>query len=217
MGDISPLRDENTHVYIKKAKRTYAGELLNMSGQTGRKAASGNTSADTEGSNAASRTRKKSTDSLTAAGYELFERLRACLLYTSVAFRVESELLKKGLCVDTHFPYASCDITGSDWLDDKVHYDKVTVINYNELVNISSEKYNSETCKISDKIPADGSAEIKNKKVYKIKRQIDNTHYSVHIKTNGVLEKADKHRYRINKACLLYTSLYQTGQQFLAV
>ena len=80
MGDISPLRDENTHVYIKKAKRTYAGELLNMAGQTGRKAASGNTSAATEGSNAVSRTRKKSTDSLTAAGYELFERLRALRL-----------------------------------------------------------------------------------------------------------------------------------------
>ena len=80
MGDISPLRDENTHVYIKKAKRTYAGELLNMSGQTGRKAVAGNTNAATEGSNAASRTRKKSTDSLTAAGYELFERLRALRL-----------------------------------------------------------------------------------------------------------------------------------------
>lgn len=80
MGDISPLRNENTHVYIKKAKRTYAGELLNMAGQTGRKAASGNTSAATEGSNAVSRTRKKSTDSLTAAGYELFERLRALRL-----------------------------------------------------------------------------------------------------------------------------------------
>lgn len=80
MGDISPLRDENTHVYIKKTKRTYADELLNMAGQTGRKAASGNTSAATEGSNAASRTRKKSTDSLTAAGYELFERLRALRL-----------------------------------------------------------------------------------------------------------------------------------------
>lgn len=80
MGDISPLRNENTHVYIKKAKRTYAGELLNMAGQTGRKAVSGNTNAATEGSNAASRTRKKSTDSLTAAGYELFERLRALRL-----------------------------------------------------------------------------------------------------------------------------------------
>ena len=80
MGDISPLRDENTHVYIKKAKRTYAGELLNMSGQAGRKAVAGNTNAATEGSNAASRTRKKSTDSLTAAGYELFERLRALRL-----------------------------------------------------------------------------------------------------------------------------------------
>ena len=80
MGDISPLRDENTHVYIKKAKRTYAGELLNMSGQTGRKAVAGNTNAATEGSNAASKTRKKSTDSLTAAGYELFERLRALRL-----------------------------------------------------------------------------------------------------------------------------------------
>ena len=80
MGDISPLRDENTHVYIKKAKKTYAGELLNMAGQTGRKAALGNTSDATEGSNAASRTRKKSTDSLTAAGYELFERLRALRL-----------------------------------------------------------------------------------------------------------------------------------------
>ena len=80
MGDISPLRDENTHVYIKKAKRTYAGEQLNMAGQTGRKAASGNMSDATEESNAASRTRKKSTDSLTAAGYELFERLRALRL-----------------------------------------------------------------------------------------------------------------------------------------
>lgn len=150
----------------------------------------------------------------------------------TVAFRVESDLLKKGLCVDTHFPYASCDITGSDWLDDKVHYDKVTVINYNELVNISSEKYNSETCKISDKIPADGSVEIKNKKVYKIKRQIDNTHYSVHIKTNGVLEKADKHRYRINKVdsdnvlylCVgfededgIYASIYNNVQSNMCV
>ena len=50
-----------------------------MSGQAGRKAVAGNTNAATEGSNASSRTRKKSTDSLTAAGYELFERLRAFL------------------------------------------------------------------------------------------------------------------------------------------
>lgn len=80
MGDISPLRDENTHVYIKKAKKTYASELLKGGGQTGGEAVSGNASAGTAGSKPASRTRKKSTDSLTAAGYELFERLRALRL-----------------------------------------------------------------------------------------------------------------------------------------
>ena len=80
MGDISPLRDENTHVYIKKAKKTYASELLKGGGQTGGEAVSGNASAGTAGSRPASRTRKKSTASLTAAGYELFERLRALRL-----------------------------------------------------------------------------------------------------------------------------------------
>lgn len=80
MGDISPLRDENTHVYIKKAKKTYASELLKGGGQTGGEAVSGNASAGTAGSKPASGTRKKSTDSLTAAGYELFERLRALRL-----------------------------------------------------------------------------------------------------------------------------------------
>ena len=80
IGDISPLRDENTHVYIKKAKKTYASELLKGGGQTGGEAVSGNASAGTAGSRPASRTRKKSTDSLTAAGYELFERLRALRL-----------------------------------------------------------------------------------------------------------------------------------------
>ena len=80
MGDISPLRDENTHVYIKKAKKTYVSELLKGGGQTGGEAVSGNASAGTAGSKPASRTRKKSTDSLTAAGYELFERLRALRL-----------------------------------------------------------------------------------------------------------------------------------------
>lgn len=99
----------------------------------------------------------------------------------TVAFRVESDLLNKGLCVDTHFPYASCDITGSDWLDDKIHYDEIIDNSNAEILNktISSKKVNN---------------------IYQIKRQIDNTHYSVHIKTNGVLEKADKYRYRINKA-----------------
>ena len=80
MGDISPLRDENIHVYIKKAKKTYANELPKGGGQTGGEAVSGNASAGTAGSRPASRTRKKSTDSLTAAGYELFERLRALRL-----------------------------------------------------------------------------------------------------------------------------------------
>lgn len=80
MGDISPLRDENTHVYIKKAKKTYASELLKGGGQTGGEAVSGNASAGISGSKPASRTRKKSTDSLTASGYELFERLRALRL-----------------------------------------------------------------------------------------------------------------------------------------
>ena len=72
MGDISPLRDANTHVYIKKAKKAYASELLNEAG--------GKAGAGTGGSKAASKARKKSTDLLTAAGYELFERLRALRL-----------------------------------------------------------------------------------------------------------------------------------------
>ena len=58
----------------------FSAETLQRTSAEHRKAASGNTSAATEGSNAASRTRKKSTDSLTAAGYELFERLRALRL-----------------------------------------------------------------------------------------------------------------------------------------
>lgn len=121
----------------------------------------------------------------------------------TVAFKVESELLKKGLCVDIHFPYASCDITGSDWSDDKVHYDEITCITsgkYNNgTVNISSKKY-SEAYKIADEMPADDSAEIENKNIYQIKRQIDDTHYSVNIKTNGQLKNVEKHRYRINQA-----------------
>ena len=131
----------------------------------------------------------------------------------TVAFRVESDLLNKGLCVDTHFPYASCDITGSDWLDDKIHYDEIIDNSNAEILNktISSKKVNN---------------------IYQIKRQIDNTHYSVHIKTNGVLEKADKHRYRINKAdsdnvlylCVgfededgIYASIYNNVQSNMCV
>ncbi len=93
-----------------------------------------------------------------------------------VAFKVESEFLKKGLCVDIHFPYAACDITGSDWSDDKVHYDEITCI--------TSEKYNNGT--------------VNN--TYQIKRQIDDTHYSVNVKTNGQMQKSDKHRYCLNQA-----------------
>lgn len=99
----------------------------------------------------------------------------------TVAFKVESELLKKGLCVDIHFPYASCDITGSDWSDDKIHYDEITDNSNAEILNkaISSKKVNN---------------------IYQIKRQIDDTHYSVNVKTNGQMQKSDKHRYRLNQA-----------------
>ena len=142
----------------------------------------------------------------------------------TVAFRVESNLLKKGLCVDTHFPYASCDITGSDWLDDKVHYD--------EVVGISEEKYADEAADTSDKIFKYSNTSYIDNNIYKIKRQIDDTHYSVYIKTNGQLEKADKHRYRINKAdsdnvlylCVgfededgIYASIYNNVQSNMCV
>ena len=81
MGDISPLRDENTHVYIKKVKKTYVDELSAMSGDRHMGSAAGSPgTAGTGGVKAASKARKKSTDSLTAAGYELFERLRALRL-----------------------------------------------------------------------------------------------------------------------------------------
>lgn len=79
----------------------------------------------------------------------------------TVAFRVESELLKKGLCVDTHFPYASCDITGSDWLDDKIHYD--------EVVGISEEKYADEAADTSDKIFKYSNTSYIDNNIYKIK------------------------------------------------
>lgn len=142
----------------------------------------------------------------------------------TVAFRVESELLNKGLCVDTHFPYASCDITGSDWLDDKIHYD--------EVVGISEEKYADEAADTSDKIFKYSNTSYIDNNIYKIKRQIDDTHYSVYIKTNGQLEKADKHRYRINKAdsdnvlylCVgfededgIYASIYNNVQSNMCV
>lgn len=142
----------------------------------------------------------------------------------TVAFRVESELLNKGLCVDTHFPYASCDITGSDWLDDKIHYD--------EVVGISEEKYADEAADTSDKIFKYSNTSYIDNNIYKIKRQIDDTHYSVYIKTNGQLEKADRHRYRINKAdsdnvlylCVgfededgIYASIYNNVQSNMCV
>ncbi len=82
--------------------------------------------------------------------------------------------------MDIHFPYASCDITGSDWSDDKIHYDEITDNSNEEILNkaISSKKVNN---------------------IYQIKRQIDDTHYSVNVKTNGQMQKSDKHRYRLNQ------------------
>ena len=54
MGDISPLRDENTHVIIRMYEEKEPERRKS--------------------------TRKKSTDSLTSAGYELFEKLRSLRL-----------------------------------------------------------------------------------------------------------------------------------------
>ena len=56
LGDISPLKDENTKLYI----REYKGKE--------------------EKATSKAKTRKKKTDSLTKAGYELFERLRVLRL-----------------------------------------------------------------------------------------------------------------------------------------
>lgn len=122
----------------------------------------------------------------------------------TVAFKVESELLKKGLCVDIHFPYASCDITGSDWSDDKIHYDEITDNSNAEIEDKVTADVNTE---MVDKNSNYKNAEILNKaisskkvnNIYQIKRQIDDTHYSVNVKTNGQMQKSDKHRYRLNQ------------------
>lgn len=41
----------------------------------------------------------------------------------TIAFNISSPLLTKGLAIDFLFPYASCDITGSDWNNDNAHSD----------------------------------------------------------------------------------------------
>ncbi len=92
MGDITPLKQENTHIYLKRMKESEevknaklvgktrstgssyeAGDetFLSGSGKKGRK------QTGKAGKRSSSSTGKKSTDSLTSAGYELFERLKA--------------------------------------------------------------------------------------------------------------------------------------------
>ena len=92
MGDITPLKQENAHIYLKRMKESEevknaklvgktrstgssyeAGDetFLSGSGKKGRK------QTGKAGKRSSSSTGKKSTDSLTSAGYELFERLKA--------------------------------------------------------------------------------------------------------------------------------------------
>lgn len=106
--------------------------------------------------------------------------------------------------MDIHFPYASCDITGSDWSDDKIHYDEITDNSNAEIEDKVTADVNTE---MVDKNSNYKNAEILNKaisskkvnNIYQIKRQIDDTHYSVNVKTNGQMQKSDKHRYRLNQ------------------
>ena len=93
MGDITPLKQENAHIYLKRMKESEevknaklvgktrstgssyeAGDetFLSGSGKKGRK------QTGKAGKRSSSSTGKKSTDSLTSAGYELFERLKHC-------------------------------------------------------------------------------------------------------------------------------------------
>ena len=92
MGDITPLKQENAHIYLKRMKESEEVKNAKLVGKT--RSTGSSYEADDEtflsgsgkkgrkqtgkaGKRSSSSTGKKSTDSLTSAGYELFERLKA--------------------------------------------------------------------------------------------------------------------------------------------
>ena len=92
MGDITPLKQENAHIYLKRMKESEEARNAKLTGKTGSTGSSyeagdetflsgsgkkGRKQTGKAGKRSSSSTGKKSTDSLTSAGYELFERLKA--------------------------------------------------------------------------------------------------------------------------------------------
>ena len=92
MGDITPLKQENAHIYLKRMKESEEVKNAKLVGKTGSTGSSyeagdetflsgsgkkGRKQTGKAGKRSSSSTGKKSTDSLTSAGYELFERLKA--------------------------------------------------------------------------------------------------------------------------------------------
>ena len=92
IGDITPLKQENAHIYLKRMKESEEVKNAELVGKT--RSTGSSYEADDEtflsgsgkkgrkqtgkaGKRSSSSTGKKSTDSLTSAGYELFERLKA--------------------------------------------------------------------------------------------------------------------------------------------
>ncbi|MDO5382107.1 MAG: glycoside hydrolase family 65 [Eubacteriales bacterium] len=86
----------------------------------------------------------------------------------TVAFKINSQLLTKGLSVEIHFPYPSCDITGSDWTDVLGHSDRICY----------------ENCKDGNKCT--------------IERIADETTYYVNISSDSRVEKLREHAYGVS-------------------
>lgn len=73
MGDITPLKQKNAHIYLKRMKESEEVKNAKLVGKTRSTGSSYEAGDETFLSGSG----KKSTDSLTSAGYELFERLKA--------------------------------------------------------------------------------------------------------------------------------------------
>ena len=139
----------------------------------------------------------------------------------TLVFKISSSLLNKpnGLGVDIHFPYASCDITGSDWNSNDKHYDDITIsdasISADKIINNISNTISNSTVNNIDRSTtsaidtqlnshsiSNADTRLNNHKspitVYQINRTLEDTHYSVFVKCNGVVTQTGKHRYHIS-------------------
>ena len=113
----------------------------------------------------------------------------------TLAFKISSQLLTKGLGIAIHFPYASSDITGSLWdkAADNWHQDSLGCITSSINTRSNTVGHNNS----SNNTDGNNNSNNNTDNIYYIKRTLDNTHYSVIIKSNGTLKEGCSHRYNI--------------------